>query len=766
MPGVRNRDRFAPAALPFILAVLTIVFMMAVLRSPTGVEFLDGHDLTNQQYPIYSFIFDSVRDGHGLPLWNPYQFAGQSVVANPQSTIYYPPAWLMVPLGVPRAVGLLVILHLWIGGWGMAQFARQLGATRSGALIGAIVYEFSAVFGAAIGSGHFNYLICQAWLPWIVTGYLWSVGQRRWFFAALPGAAALGMCILTGYPPLLYLVVVWLGGLWIFVSWPYIWGPKFDIGQILRRLYPLLVIGIGGAMLGAAMLLPVGEFTLHTTRNQSASLAFSNSFAMPGGQLITLAFPNMFGNPNLPDQGYWGLPFYEETTAYFGILPLVVVFLAHRIRRRDNATLLVILAALGLVISLGIDGGVFSTLYWLLPGYSLFRVPSKTFYLLSVGIAGLAALVISELQQIEPRLRKIWLNPLTKWVLPSLGGFAVLLSAGMMAYYTIHSADKNPPYRLLYSGNVVGVAIVMILMAWVALRLWQAGHPGAMIVTVFVVLFDLWHVSQPLVTVSALDIPSPWKTVATVVPASSDYRVLTVPDQILWQAGVNYTHHLNAGGYDPLVSNAYQRLIDASQHNPTSPISRLLSVRYAVSEKPFEWLNLPGADQLKLIANKDGWYIYETKDPLPHVFVVPKIEVNTDDVNIRDRLVSGDLDPLKTAVIDRAIDCPLPDNAVSQPAARVVEYQPNAVSVDASGPGFLVLTDAYDSNWTVTVDSSVAPLLRTDTALRGVCLGAGDHHVRFEFRPTAFTVGVVISAVSWTLLFLGGGLYTLRALRN
>jgi hypothetical protein len=96
---------------PLILAVLTLLFMLPFLRPPTGNEVLNGHDLVNQQYPLYSFIFDSVRGGTGLPLWNPYQFAGQSIASNPQSTIFYPPAWIMLPLGVPRGVGWLFILH-------------------------------------------------------------------------------------------------------------------------------------------------------------------------------------------------------------------------------------------------------------------------------------------------------------------------------------------------------------------------------------------------------------------------------------------------------------------------------------------------------------------------------------------------------------------------------------------------------------------------------------------------------------------------------
>jgi Bacterial membrane protein YfhO len=754
-----RRARLSLLIIPVVLAALTLLYMMPFVRPPTGREVLDGHDLVDQQYPLLSFIFDSVRDGNGLPLWNPYQFAGQSTVANPQSTLFYPPAWIMIPLGVPRGAGWLIALHLWLGAWGMAAFARQLGASREGALIGGIVYSFSALMGAHLGAGHLNYLLCQAWLPWIAAAYLWAANKTNWLLAALPGAAALGLCILSGYPPLLYFALLWLVGLWLYVS---LQAPSDRVRAALLALRPLVVIVVVGAILGAALLLPVGQFTLRSTRTQGASIDFSNSYALPGGQLMTLVFPNMFGHPRLPDQGYWGLPFYEETTAYFGILPLAAIFLAFRLARRRAALLLVVFAAVGLVVSLGVDGGLFPVLYWLLPGYSIFRVPSRALYFVVVGAAGLAALLITDLQDLDTERRSWLLRPAVNRLLPLLGILAILTSLGFVGYYTAHSADPNPPWRALYSGNVIGVAVVAIGAAWMALRAWSGGAKRfALALTFGVIVLDLWHISQPLVTVSAVDVPPLWQAVAKVVPGSPDYRVMTVPNQIIWQAGVTYTRHLNASGYDPLVGDAYQRLLDASQYNPTSPVARLLGVRYVIGDKPYEWSKLPGIERLNLLATQDGWLIYEVRDPLPRAFVAPQILVIADDETARKAIMSGEIDVSTTSTVDHPVDCPADAPTGSSPA-RIVHYAPNAVEVEASRAGLLVLSDAYDPNWTVTLDGSAAVLLRVDTALRGVCLPAGSHRVRFEYRPTLFFVGAAISVVGWLALGLIGLATVLR----
>jgi uncharacterized membrane protein YfhO len=101
-------------------------------------------------------------------------------------------------------------------------------------------------------------------------------------------------------------------------------------------------------------------------------------------------------------------------------------------------------------------------------------------------------------------------------------------------------------------------------------------------------------------------------------------------------------------------------------------------------------------------------------------------------------------------------------------SAQIVSYTPNAIDISTqnSQPGILILTDSYDPNWVVTVDGQRADVLRVYTALRGVCLPPGDHHVRFEFQPRPFYAGVVISAVGWLALVVIGVIAALRWKRN
>jgi ADP-ribose pyrophosphatase YjhB (NUDIX family) len=584
------------------------------------------------------------------------------------------------------------------------------------------------------------------------TGCRPSAGAR-WLRPALLGAAALGMCVLSGYPPLLYFAGLWLLALWLFTV------ITFDSDHSLRAagraLLPLLVIAIGGAVLGAVLLLPVEQFSLVSTRAQSPSLAFSGSYPLTGSQVLTLLVPNLFGQPRLPGDAYWGVPFYEELTAYVGVLPLLALFLA---RRRPAAVLMLVFAAFGLIVSLGIDGGLFTFLYRLLPGYSLFRAPSRALYFVVVGAAGSVALLITDLQAASVDERARMLRIAVYRVLPLLALLALLAALALGAYFTLYSTDPAPPWKIYYAASMLGNSAVMLGAAWLVLRAWLA-RPAAshtrwlVALTIGVLLIDLWRLSAQHVNVSAFDVPELWQAMDRAAPASPEFRVMTVPgDRVVWQAGAAYTHHLNAGGYDPLISDAYQRLLEASRYNPASPVARLLGVRYAIGDAPFEQSHLPGADRLTLLKSDGTWRIYTLSDPLPRAFVAPVVVTEPDDAAVRRQIAASEVDPGRTVFVPQPVACAAPSAATTPTgSAHIVRYEPNAVEVAAESVqgGVLVLSDAYDPNWDVRVDGAPANLLRVDTALRGVCVSAGAHRVTFDYTPRLFFAGLIISVLAW-----------------
>ena len=86
---------------------------------------------TRNLYAWERYTRSVLADGH-LPLWNPYHFAGIPHLADPQTTVFYPPALLLRWLPVPAYLGWMMALHIWIAGAGTLFAARVLGPRLAG----------------------------------------------------------------------------------------------------------------------------------------------------------------------------------------------------------------------------------------------------------------------------------------------------------------------------------------------------------------------------------------------------------------------------------------------------------------------------------------------------------------------------------------------------------------------------------------------------------------------------------------------------------
>jgi hypothetical protein len=114
-----------------------------------------------------------------------------------------------------------------------------------------------------------------------------------------------------------------------------------------------------------------------------------------------------------------------------------------------------------------------------------------------------------------------------------------------------------------------------------------------------------------------------------------------------------------------------------------------------------------------------------------------------------DQLLLGSFDPRGTIV--REGDLPPADQSTADGrapgSATVAEYRPDrvVVEVDATAPGYLVLSDRYDDAWRAKVNAQPAPLLRADAIFRAVPIQAGHSTVVFSYEPLNVLVGAAAS---------------------
>jgi uncharacterized membrane protein YfhO len=91
-------------------------------------------------------------------------------------------------------------------------------------------------------------------------------------------------------------------------------------------------------------------------------------------------------------------------------------------------------------------------------------------------------------------------------------------------------------------------------------------------------------------------------------------------------------------------------------------------------------------------------------------------------------------------------------------SVSVVNDGPDALAADvvASGAGYLVVADGFQSGWRATVDGKPAVLLPADHALVAVAVPTGKHRVQLTYEPDGVGRGVLLSVAGLLgLLVLG-----------
>src|ERR1041385_4895772 len=137
--------------------------------------------------PLRWFTADELRHGR-LPLWNPCSASGERWLANPQTGVFYPPAWLFLALPFAPAYNLFLALHLMLAGWGGFLLFGSY-ASSGPALAAALALMFCGPTMSLVDVN--NNLATFAWLPLV----LWCAlaGVR-----AQVSALAIAMSFLAG----------------------------------------------------------------------------------------------------------------------------------------------------------------------------------------------------------------------------------------------------------------------------------------------------------------------------------------------------------------------------------------------------------------------------------------------------------------------------------------------------------------------------------------------------------------------------------------
>jgi hypothetical protein len=81
---------------------------------------------------------------------------------------------------------------------------------------------------------------------------------------------------------------------------------------------------------------------------------------------------------------------------------------------------------------------------------------------------------------------------------------------------------------------------------------------------------------------------------------------------------------------------------------------------------------------------------------------------------------------------------------------RNIDERSNRVTLDvaSSAASFLVAANTFDDHWRATIDGRRVPLLRTNIAMQGVVVPAGEHRVELTYMNPWIAAGAAISVLA------------------
>ena len=588
----------------------------------------------------------------------------------------------------------------------------------------------------------------MAWAPWIFLGletWIWQ-GNRRGLFLA---SAAICLQILAGHGQYLFYTAVAAGiqSLVVSVAEP----------AARRRAIPAVVgCYLAGIALGAAQLL--AGLATEGIRQQKLDYNFAAMFSFPPENFLTIIAPGFFGNLGTPV--YWGRCYLWEMSLFIGAIGplLIAIAFCDNGRKRRGIILDLVIGGLLLVLALGIHTPVFDLLYRFAPGFAHFRGWSKftfpaTIFLVLVMAAGADFLLREKIP------RGIAWAGLLAGLITSGASFVLLLNPnGITEFLHVISMSGEsylPPATFIqadlihkagvHAGLSLGLAGLILITAGVIL-LFLGKHPLLRWALPGLLMLEMIGFVAEQVTVSHVSDAMPDTLTQFVEAHPGDYRVL------------DFAHPNNGfllgkgdlGGNNPSPLRRYAEFINFTQGGDPDRVTQYLPFKSIV--RLYAMLRL----RYVFALTSEGIRVVESPiPPLPRLLLVSDGKVLAGRNALFSAMRDPSFNPSKTVLLESEPE-PHPESGATG-AAKLISDLPGQliIEADTNRPTLLLITDLYDHNWHIEAlpDSSQQSyhLMPADYILRAVPLRAGHHHLQIVYAPTAFSVGIGISVVAWTL---------------
>ena len=236
---------------------------------------------------------------------------------------------------------------------------------------------------------------------------------------------------------------------------------------------------------------------------------------------------------------------------------------------------------------------------------------------------------------------------------------------------------------------------------------------------------------------------------------TTQYRVLDMRGGInnAFNGGAIVAYnHKTVGGYHAAKLSIYQDLIENQWYKFPNcmPTMNMLNTKYIISGN---------------IANDT----IPNKDALGNVWFVKSIQVEKGPAEVMKRLDS--FNPKDTAIIEQKDKIGSLNNLEYDENASIalVNNKNDEINYTSSSTKkqLAVFSEIYyNLGWKAYIDNVETPIVKTNYVLRGLVVPAGNHAIRFEFKPITIKNSIIASTFASILLWLSIAAMLVIAFRN
>lgn len=713
-------------------------------------------------YPQRTFTTSVEKHGE-IPFWNPYSFSGNYHVGLSETAVFYPFNILFLLFPQIHAWVALIIIQPIIAGIGMYLFLKRLVIYEKSAILGGLAFAFSgvvitrAVDGLSVG----HTLI---WLPYAFWGIssFFQTKKIRFLWVML---IVFVLSLLAGWFQFTFYILVFSFTFAVFSFY----------GETKQRGWRNYLIFLPFLILPCVTLfhtIPAFQAFIDSPRSALEGRLFSFQHLMPLIHIVTLIFPDFWGNPAV--YNFYGKSDYKEYMLFTGVIPLFFSLLV--IDKKKTRNELFFMIAIIVALLLGIDNFFSKWVVSLsLPIYSSF-IPNRIFIIAIFSFCVLSAFGFDFLQTEKKELawKKLKKILFCFWIVVFLFigwiGYQILPDPGVLLRVNNFGLNTNV-LSIQFRSTFISF-IILLLVTGVCILLRNKYTKNIFFIAIIVIVFlQSFLFGQKYIPFSERQFVYPEHPVfdylkkhqgidrfmsignGHIVPSMPLEFGLFSPEGIgsmyIRRYGelVRYMQHGDFG-----ISNkiAFDLEIDPKDVfiNPNSRLYRffsLVNVKHIVVDKKSMKDNqlTPEIKDFSLAWENDKWQIYEYKRSMPRFFVTSDFIINNNKEKILQTLFDENF--AKTKIILEEDPGFIPNNNIG--TVRVITYSANTIimEVETEKDALAYLSDTYSKVFKVFIDGEEGKILRANFAFRAIPIEKGKHTIVVRYDTTNAYLGFIIS---------------------